>query len=333
MIATAVAHPNIALVKYWGKRDALANLPATGSLSMTLDAFPTTTTVALDTGLAVDSVHLNGTESQGEQRARVTRFLDRVRLLAGSDLSARVESVNTVPTAAGLASSAAGFAALAGAAAAAYGLTLDDRALTRLARRGSGSAARSIIGGFAVWHAGDTDEASFAEPVEGPPLAMVIATVDAQRKSVPSRAAMIRTALTSPYYPAWVTSTEQSLDAALEAMAAHDFDRIGRIAETNALRMHALTLASDPPIRYLTASTMTVLERVEQLRADGVSAWTTIDAGSNPVVLCRPESISDVCAALEGTAQLVVAHPGPGMRVLQTKRIDEADARPIKGRQ
>lgn len=314
--ATAIAHPNIALVKYWGKRDSSLNLPATGSLSMTLDVFPTTTTVELDDRLERDAFTFNGTVATGIPLERVTGLLDVVRDLAGVETRARVVSVNTVPSAAGLASSAAGFAALAGAASAAYGLGLDQRALTRLARRGSGSASRSVIEGFAVWHAGDTDAESFAEPLPAPDLAMVIATVDAGEKPVSSRAAMQRTVLTSPFYPAWVTSTEASLREALAACADGDVDRLGRIAETNALRMHALIQSCDPPIRYLTAASLTILDRVEELRARGIGAYATADAGPNVVVLCRPTDAAAVSEALAGLAELIVARSGPGLRLL-----------------
>lgn len=313
--ATATAHPNIALVKYWGKRDADLNLPATGSLSVTLDVFPTETTVTLDPALEHDEFTFNGRTAHGVPAERVSRFLDIVRDLAGDDTRARVTSVNTVPSAAGLASSAAGFAALAGAASAAYGLSLDERELTRLARRGSGSASRSVIPRFAVWHAGDTDEESFAEAIDAPDLAMVVATVDATEKPVSSREAMRRTILTSPYYPGWVSSTEESLRAALAACADGDLDRLGRIAETNALRMHALIQSCDPPIRYLTAASATILDRVEVLRARGVSAYATADAGPNIVVVCRPADVDAVCEALAGLADLVVTGPGPGLRV------------------
>ncbi len=200
MTATAVAHPNIALVKYWGKADAQLALPATGSVSMGLDVFPTTTTVTLDGAAAADSLVLNGGAAPDGALLRVQQFLDLVRRAAGSSVHAAVVSENTVPTGAGLASSASGFAALATAAAAAYGLDLSERDLSRLARRGSGSATRSIPGGVAVWHAGD-DQASFAERVPAPPMAMVVVTISAGEKAIGSREAMRRTIATSPFYP------------------------------------------------------------------------------------------------------------------------------------
>jgi diphosphomevalonate decarboxylase len=314
--ATAIAHPNIALVKYWGKRDSALNLPATGSLSMTLDAFPTRTTVTVDAGLDRDEFTLDGQLVEGQAADRVTRFLDLVRERSGSAARVRVRSVNTVPSSAGLASSAAGFAALAGASATAYGLELDQRSLSRLARRGSGSAARSVIPGFALWHAGATDEESFAEPLDAPDLAMVVVTVDRAEKPVPSRDAMRRTALTSPFYPAWITSTEASLRAAVDACRDGDVERLGRIAETNALRMHAAIQACDPPIRYLTPASLRVLDGVEGLRRDGVDAYATADAGPNVVVLCRPGDADVVRDRLTGLGELIITRPGPGLRSL-----------------
>lgn len=312
--ATAHAHPNIALVKYWGKRDAALNLPAAGSLSMTLDVFPTETTVTVDGALSRDVLVLDEDERSGIPLSRVERFLDVVRALAGSDLRARVDSRNAVPSAAGLASSASGFAALAAAASSAYGLDLDERSLSRLARRGSGSAARSVIPGFALWHAGD-DEQSYAERVHAPELAMVVAMVDRGEKRVSSREAMQRTALTSPYYPAWVTSTAQSLEAALAACRDDDVERLGRIAETNAVRMHAAIEASDPPVRYLAPTSVAIWDRVAALRDAGVGAWATADAGPNVVVLCRQPDVDAVAAAVGELAETVTARPGPGVRV------------------
>lgn len=309
--ATATAHPNIALVKYWGKRDSDLNLPATGSLSMTLDIFPTTTTVTVDERSAGDTLVFGGVERSDGPAQRVTRFLDLVRHLAGSDRYARVETVNTVPSAAGLASSASGFAALAVAASAAYGLDLDIPALSRLARRGSGSASRSVIPGFAIWHAGDDDATSFAEPIAAPDLAMVVAMVEKREKPVSSREAMRRTILTSPYYSAWVESTAETLDAAALACADGDVERLGRITEVNALRMHALIQSCDPPIRYLTPVSVEIFDRVAALRESGVGAWATADAGPNVVVLTRPDDVPAVTSALDGLAELAVARPGP----------------------
>jgi diphosphomevalonate decarboxylase len=321
--ATAVAHANIALAKYWGKRDETLALPATSSLSLTLDAFHATTTVTLDPAAAEDTGVLDGRAMSDAEVVRVRRFLDLVRSLAGSSVHAAVTSTSTVPTGAGLASSASGFAALAGAAAAAYGLDLDPRALSRLARRGSGSAARSVFGGLVIWHAGTDDASSFAEPVPGGEAggaldpAMAVVVLDAGLKSVSSRVAMRRTVETSPFFAAWTEATERDVALMLDAVAAGDLATLGELAESNALRMHATMLGARPPVRYWTEHTVSVLDQVLALRADGLPCWATIDAGPNVKVLCSGRDLAAVSDALSvgGTRRVVTARPGPDLRV------------------
>ncbi len=324
---TARAHPNIALVKYWGKRDEAWHLPVTGSLSITLDVFVTVTGVTVDDDLPADRVELGGAPATPEFTARVTGFLDLVRELAGSPAPARVTTVNHGPTGAGLASSASGFAALAVAAAAAYGVELDPRALSRLARRGSGSAARSIHGGFVHWHRGEGqgaqgDPSSYAEPVPAGRFdpAMVIAVVDAKTKSIDSRAAMRRTVDTSPLYRPWAESSERDLREMRAAVERGDLTAVGEIAERNAWGMHATMLAARPAVRYLAPGSIAVLDRVLALRADGVEAYATMDAGPNVKVLCDRGDTATVARALSGTEPapaVVVAGIGPGAEVIR----------------
>lgn len=326
--ATAVAHPNIALIKYWGKRDERLILPVTDSLSMTLDVFPTTTHVRLVPGAGQDEVTLNGTPATGDAGRRITAFLDLVRERAGSDLRAVVDTHNTVPTGAGLASSASGFAALAMAAAAAYGLDLDATALSRLARRGSGSASRSLFGDFTVWHAGpDTDDpvaadlGSYAEPVPTADLdpALVIAVVNAGPKPVSSREAMRRTVDTSPLYRPWADSSRDDLTDMRAALTKGDLTAVGEIAERNALGMHATMLAARPAVRYLSPATVTVLDQVLQLRQEGIAAYATMDAGPNVKVLCPradADRVADAVRAAAPDSTVLVAGPGPGARLV-----------------
>lgn len=317
--ATARAFPNLALVKYWGKRDEGLILPVAGSLSLTLDAFATTTTVTLQPGTDRHSFELNGSPATPAAAERVTTFLDLVRERAGSPAFAVVRSVNEAPTAAGLASSASGFAALATAAAAAYGLDLDTPGLSRLARRGSGSAARSVIGDVALWHAGTDDESSFAEPVPAPEMAMVITQVDRAPKAVSSREAMRRTARTSPFFDAWISSTETSLTEIVAACHAGDFTRIGEITESHAMRLHGLIASTEPPIRYLKPRSIEVMDAVVTLREQGVEAYSTADAGPNVAVLVRPEDAGTVAARLShvvGGENVRVAGAGPGAHLL-----------------
>lgn len=285
-VATAVAHPNIALIKYWGKADEKNMIPYVDSLSMTLDVFPTQTTVRLSPAARTDSVTLDGKTADGEPRHRVVAFLDLVREMAGRAEPAIVDTRNAVPTGAGLASSASGFAALTLACAAAYGIDLDLTALSRLARRGSVSASRSMFGGFAVCHAGQgagvaADLGSYAEPLLVPDFdpALVIALVNPGPKAVSSRAAMRRTVETSPLYRSWAASSKADLAGMMTALHRGDLDAVGEIAERNALGMHATMLAARPAVRYLSPATVAVLDGVLQLRADGVSAYATMDAG------------------------------------------------------
>ncbi|EMD23686.1 diphosphomevalonate decarboxylase [Amycolatopsis azurea] len=320
---TAVAYPNIALIKYWGKRDEHQAIPWADSLSITLDVFPTTTTVCLDSAAEADRVTFGGTPARGAASRRVAAFLDLVRKHAGRSESAVVSTRNAGPTGAGLASSASGFAALARAAVAAYGLELDAADLSRLARRGSGSAARSIFGGFALWHAGEDDHSSYAErvDVEFDP-AVVIALVDGAPKRISSRAAMRRTVETSPLYRSWIESSRADLAEMTEALARNDLAVVGEIAERNALGMHATMLAARPAVRYLTAPTLGVLDSVAVLRSENVPAYATMDAGPNVKVLCRPGDADQVALRMRETVpccSTVIARRGPGV----TLRIEE----------
>jgi diphosphomevalonate decarboxylase len=322
---TARAYPNIALVKYWGKADEDLILPAAGSLSLTLDHFETTTTVVPAPDADTDVLELDGGPADAGQTERISVFLDHVRALAGRDDRVLVRSRNSVPTGAGLASSASGFAALATAAAAAFDLDLDARDLSRLARRGSGSACRSIPSGIAVWHAGD-DASSFAESIAAPDMRMIIVTVNRARKAVSSREAMRLTAATSPFYSGWVSSTEDYLQQMIAACAADDFTRIGEITESHALRMHGLIQSTVPPIRFLNPTSHAIFDAVAEARESGIEAYSTADAGPNVAVIVRPNDAEALAAKLAGFGDVRVVGPGPGAHLLT-----EADEVPAAG--
>ena len=322
--ATAVAGTNIALVKYWGKRDEVLNLPATGSLSLTLDRLGTRTRVAFDGGDGTrDRITLDGTTASEKVAARVTTFLDRVRARAGIATPATVVTDNSVPTASGLASSASGFAALAVAATGAAGLALAPTELSVLARLGSGSAARSIFGGFVEMARGaradGTDAA--AHPLDagaGWNVRLVVAITAAGEKALGSTAAMRRTAETSPYYEAWVRGVDGDLDAARAAIAGRDLAALGAVAERSAMRMHASAMAADPPILYWNPATIAAISRVRALRDEGASAFFTIDAGPHVKVLCEAREAEAVAASLAetpGVLRTLIAAPGPGARL------------------
>lgn len=315
---TAHACANIALVKYWGKRDAGLNLPAAGSLSLTLAALVTETTVQFDEGLARDELVLDGAPADG---GRVSPFLELVRGIAGIATHARVTSANKFPTASGLASSASGFAALAVAATRAAGLGLDPRALSILARQGSGSAARSIFGGFVRMHAGEKVDGSdaYAEPIEtqlADRVRMVIAIVGGGvAKTHGSRDAMEHSAETSPLYAGWLAAVPRDLVDAEAAIAAGDIAALGTIAEANALAMHATAMASRPAIVYWQPATLALLAAVHELRASGLAAWATMDAGPHVKVLTTPRDADAVAARLASvsgvSSTMISAAGGP----------------------
>lgn len=320
MKATASAHSNIALVKYWGKRDEASILPWTGSLSMTLDALAVATTVAFDDGDA-DRVEINGVDLKGAARQRVVDTLDLVRAEAGFARRARVLSRSDFPTGAGLASSAAGGAALAAAASWAAGLDPAPEALSILARRNSGSACRSIHGGFSEWVPGERPDGtdSFAVPLfderHWPELRMIAAIGDTAEKAVSSREGMRRTVTTSPFYEAWRGVSARDLVECRGAIEARDLTRLGEIAERNAWRMHAAALGAEPPLRYFTATTLTILDGMQALRKQGREVYFTLDAGPNPILLCLASDVADVTAFLESLRipRWVVSGPGRGV--------------------
>ncbi len=316
--ATAQACANIALVKYWGKRDTALNLPAQGSLSLTLDALRTTTTVQFDERLRADSLFLDG---KSATTSRLSPWLDIVRERAGIATFASVDSKNDFPTSSGLASSASAYAALAVAATSAAGLSLTRTELSELARRGSGSAARSLFGGFAIWHRGeraDGKDSIAEELVEGRnwPVRMVIAVVGGgKKKSVSSRDAMGHCAATSPLYQAWLASVPPDLRAARDAIANRDLEALGAVTQGSAMAMHAAALASRPPVRYWQPATLRCLDAVENLATAGIRAYPTMDAGPHVKVLTTEADSDAVVAALteiDQVGQVIVSKAGPG---------------------
>ena len=318
---TAHANVNVALIKYWGKRDPDLNLPATGSISLTIDGLGVEATCAFGVE-PEDRCVIDGDPGPNDDTTKVLRFVDLVRTEARIDAPVRVVTTSSVPKGVGLASSAAAFASLAVAASRAAGLRLEPPALSALARRGSGSAARSIFGGFVEWHRGVRPDGrdSIAEPLLAPDawdLRMVVAVTSTTRKAVSSREGM-RRATSSPLYPAWVESAERDLAEARRAIAARDLDAVGQVAEHSALKMHAIGLAARPPLLYWRGATVECVHRVWALRLDGVRGYVTIDAGPQVKVLCEPADATRIAAALcqvRGVEDVFECRPGAGAEV------------------
>lgn len=311
--AAAAAHPNLALVKYWGKADAVRNLPATPSLGISLDALRSRVEVRLDAG---DSIALDG---RPVAPARYRPFLDAVRRRCGTRSGFRIRARNDFPSAAGLASSSSGFAALASACTAACGARLGDAELSALARVGSASAARAVFGGFAVLPARAEHAQPLAPAAAWPELRVVIAVVTAAAKPVGSREAMERVRRTSPAYEGWVRDSPRLYREAVAAVRDRDLTRLGGAMRKSYCRMFATMLAADPPIRYWLPETLALLAAVEELRARGVAAWETMDAGPQVKVLCADGDAGRVAAALAaacpGAPPPVVSAIGAGVRL------------------
>lgn len=325
-MTTAIAPANIAFIKYWGIRDVDHILPHNSSISLNLDACLTTTSVVFDSALDTDIVTLTfyGQEPQratGRAYERVAAHLDRIRTLAGVTTRASVTSTNNFPADAGIASSAAAFAALTLAATAALDLELDERELSRLARRsGSGSASRSIPTGYVEWHNGD-NITSFAESIAPPEdwdLADVVAVVDTGAKKIGS-AENHRLAVTSPYFGVRLAEVAQRLADTREAIARRDLTLLGTTMEADAVSMHVVCMTQSPPSFYWNAGTMAVIHAVRSWREQGLEAYFTIDAGPNVHVICAGRDRAEVQARLEALpeVQFTLANgPGQGARLV-----------------
>ncbi len=314
-MVTATACANIALIKYWGKREVRENIPAAGSISLTLDALRTVTRVELTQGS--DRLTLDGRPVEGKALARITRFADRVRSAAGRQDRVAVDSTNTFPTAAGLASSASAFAALALAVTRAFGQDLSPEALSILARQGSGSAARSIFGGYVRMTDGDD---AHAYPLEGIALELgaAIAVARASEKEIGSTDGMEHTRLTSPYHQAWIDTVNRDLDAGEAALRAGAIDRLAELVEGNCLAMHANAMAARPGILYFKAPTLWAIDQVRRMRAEGTPVFFTIDAGPHVVAFAPPAHLEAVAARLAKhpeIAEVITSRPGEGARV------------------
>jgi diphosphomevalonate decarboxylase len=320
--ATALARANIALAKYWGKSDVALNLPAVPSISLTLEPMRTETTVAFDAALGDDEVVLNGKTAEGKARTRAIKVLDEVRRRAGRSERARVESSNNFPTASGLASSASGFAALVAASMSAAGLGRDNALWSAMARQASASAARSIYGGFVELPRGEPGDAACAARPLAPPdhwdVRIVVAVANEGPKDVGSTEGMTLSERTSPYYRAWVESSDALAREVREGILARDLTKVGEAMEQSTLAMHACMMASRPGLLYFQPATLAALATVRQLRKQGIEVYATMDAGPHVKALCQAADAGRVAEALASTPMVLrtlLAHPGPDLEV------------------
>lgn len=319
--AEAAACANVALVKYWGKRDAAANLPAVGSISLTLAGLEARARIV---GGAKARFSRDGDAIEGVACERMAAYLDYLSDTHGDGRTLSVDISANFPVAAGLASSAAIYCSVAAAAMSALDCRVSLPELSGLARRGSGSAARSVYGGLVEWHQGTRSDGSdsVAEPLLAAgawDLAMAVVVLEEGMKKTSSRDAMAHVAATSPLYDGWLAAQDADLAAMRAAIDARNFEQVGTITEENTLRMHAITLAARPPVFYWKPETLRVMEEVQRLRADGIAAFFTMDAGPQVKVLVQQPSLEAVTArlgALPGVRRVLTALPGDGVRML-----------------
>jgi diphosphomevalonate decarboxylase len=318
--ATGVACANIAFIKYWGDRDASLHIPSNGSISMNLDGLNTRTQVSFDPELADDRLVLNNRVSGGQALARVSATLDRVRQMAGLNLCAKVVSANNFPTGTGIASSASAFAALALAASRAAGLDLDERELSRLARMGSGSACRSVPGGFVEWQAGNDDEDSYAFSIAAQDhwdLIDCVAIISKVHKPTGSWEGH-QSASSSPLQEARLLDAPRRLDICRRAILERDFEGFARIVELDSNMMHAVMMSSSPGLFYWEPATLAVMKAVIEWRKGGLPVCYTIDAGPNVHVLCLGAASSQVPLKLREIKEVqdvLTASPGGPARL------------------
>lgn len=321
----ARAHTNIALIKYWGKADETFIIPMNNSLSVTLDRFYTETKVTFDESYTKDTLILNGEVVEENEAIKISKFMDIVREIGGTSAHAYIESDNYVPTAAGLASSASAYAALAAACDKALNLGLTGKALSRLARRGSGSASRSIYGGFVEWEKGHDDETSYSFPVEADnwenDLAMIFVVINNKSKKVSSRAGMSLTRDTSRFYQYWLDHVDEDITAVKHAINQKDFKQLGEVIEANGLRMHATNLGAQPPFTYMVDDSYLVMDIVHQCREAGYPCYFTMDAGPNVKILVEKKNQQAVIDALHKSfdeAQIIASDIiGTGVEIIE----------------
>lgn len=319
--ASAIAQPNLAFVKYWGNRDNLLRIPSNGSLSMNLAGLETKTRVRFDDNLLADSLTLNGKTASDVALARAKTMLDRVRQMAGISTPAEIVSENNFPTGTGIASSASAFAALAVASASAAGLDLDEADLSRLARTGSGSACRSVPGGFVEWQAGTSHQDSFAFTIASPEywtLVDCVTIISTEHKPTGSTEGHAL-AETSPLQVARLADAPRRLDICRRAIRTRDFETFADIVELDSNMMHGVMMTSNPRLMYWQPVSLAVMEAVQRWRAEGLPVCFTLDAGPNVHVLCEvayQQQVESRLTEIPGVMKVLSATPGGPARLL-----------------
>lgn len=325
MKATGIANTNIALIKYWGNRNHQLSLPYNSSISMTLDGMHTVTSVEFSKSFK-NEVIINGIQAKSEEQQRVIDHITLIKKKLNIDvlLNAKVVSNNNFPKRAGIASSASAFAALTIAAVKALEKELTSQELSILARLGSGSASRSIFGGFVEWEKGEAEDGSdsystvLAEKEHWPELTMIVTIVNPQEKKIGSRDGMQHTVRSSSFYSAWRATIEQDLQQSRNAIYTKNFTELGTVVENNAFKMHSLMHTSIPPLIYWEPETIRMIKQVLNLRQEGIECYITMDAGPQVKILCLQKNVETILGKLsqfKEMHQYYVCQPGSGAQI------------------
>lgn len=293
---TVKANSNIALIKYWGKKNDQLKTPLNNSISMTLDSLHTTTSAEYS---EADEVYFAGHQANAKEKSKVIDLIDIIRRDHNINKSVKIQTENNFPTASGLASSASGFAALAFAMNKLFELNLDDREISKYARLGSGSASRSIYGGFAEWLKGEKEDGSDSYAIQLQDkdywdISMLVVIVDDNKKDKGSTEGMDLTVKTCPFYPAWLSTINDDLNEARRGILNKDLERVGFVMEHNCLKMHSTMFTTIPSVIYWKPATLEIIQKVKELRELGLNCYFTIDAGPNVKILCENHNVNRI---------------------------------------
>lgn len=320
MKITAIAPSNIAFIKYWGKQDEELKIPLNDSISMNLSNLTTTTTVHFSASYPKDGMTINGKEG-GEEGKRALKHVDFIRKTFQKKIPVKIVSQNSFPAGTGLSSSASGFAALTKAVVAALGLQLSEKAVSILARIGSGSAARSIPDGFVRWFAGSgTSDRSYAVSLHPPSfwdLADTVVIVSKRKKEVGSTGGQ-KLARTSIFMQPRLDSIGDKINRAIGFLEKKDFTRFGELVEKEALEMHAVMLTSNPPLVYLEPETVSLMKEVYAWRKSGLEVYYTLNTGQDIHLLSMKKDVPSLISRLENldyVQRVITNYPGKGTRI------------------
>ncbi len=323
MKSSAIAHSNIALIKYWGRskdHDSNLNIPLNDTVSMTKYGLTdgihlqTRTTIEFSPDYDRDTVVVEGQNITGRHLERIIRVIDHLRRITKVDYKFKMMSHNDFPTQAGLASSASAFAALALAAAEAIGLKFSREDLSKVARLGSGSAARSIHGGFVYCHKGNSHDSSFAEQIctrNCFDMDAIIAIVDVRKKEITSDEGH-HLAHTSPFNEIRIEKSHLQAKEIKKLILENAFDTVGQMAEANCLYMHSVMMTSKPSLFYWQPATLNVIKTIQKLRKQGLPCYFTIDAGPNVHCLCQSKNrdkVHRIIEKIEGVEKTILVRP------------------------